>query len=307
MKTITIIVPCFNEEAVINILYDEVKKYFVENYQFYLLFVNDGSKDKTLELVKQLEKEDKRVKYVSFSKNFGKEAAMLAGLKTAKLLKSDAAIIIDADMQDPPSLIPSMLESYEQGYKFVYAKHKTRAGEAKLKTFFAMQFYKVYAFLTKDQNLSKGSRDFCLLDKLVIDAFISIKDYKRFTKGIFSWVGFEKKCIEFDYIPRVAGETKWSFRKLFRYAIDGIKQFSNLYLILPKIIIFCMFFFLIADISFGIITHNVAIRNYTYEFLFLVMFIILYYMMKLLYDIREQNRNRPLFLIADSNIEEEGI
>lgn len=304
MKTITIIVPSYNEEEVLYTFYDEVKKYLNNNYKFNILFVDDGSKDKTYEIVKDLASKHDDVKYISFSRNFGKESAMLAGLQGAKDLISDAAIFIDADLQDPPSLINEMLIYYEQGYKHIYTKHKTRKGEPILKTFFALMFYKVYSYFTKDKNLAKGARDFCLMDKVVIDAFLSIKDHQRFTKGIFSWVGFEKKCIEFDYVPRVAGETKWSFKKLLNYALMGIKQFSHFYLVVPKILIFISILFLIFDQTYSIINKNFNYQYLIFELLFIMLFVGIYTVIKLLYQIRDHGLDRPKFIIQDSNLNE---
>lgn len=302
MKRITIIIPCYNEEEVLEFFYQEIQKYFVGGYDFKLLFVNDGSKDDTIKIIKSLKEKDDRVKYISFSRNFGKEAAMLAGLQGAKDLNSDACILIDADLQDPPSLILEMIKYYEEGYKHIYAKHKTRKGEPKLKTFFALSFYKVYSFITKDKNLNKGARDFCLMDKAVIDAFLSIKDKDRFTKGISSWVGFEKKCIEFDYVERKAGKTKWSFKKLFNYAMLGIRQFSHLYRYITKFFVFASFLTLALDLFFSIKNKTFNYQMLIIEgFLFFV-FICLDVVMKLLYDIRDQGLNRPLYVIEDSNI-----
>ncbi|NLD25900.1 MAG: glycosyltransferase family 2 protein [Acholeplasmataceae bacterium] len=301
MKKISIVVPCYNEEAVVNLFYIEIQKYFDPKYKFQLVFVDDGSKDRTLEIIQSLSENDKRIRYVSFSRNFGKEAAMLAGLEAAKKTNSDAVIMIDADLQDPPSLIPEMLTYYEQGYKHIYTKHKTRKGEPFLKTFFAMLFYKIYALLTGNRNLARGARDFCLLDATVVDAFLAVKDYRRFTKGIFTWVGFEKKCIEFDYQHRAAGKTKWSFRKLFRYALLGIRQFSNLYLVLSGIFTVFGSLILIVEIVIGFINgfNWLALRI---EVLCLIVILSVYFMMRLLYEIREQGLNRPIYITKESNI-----
>jgi glycosyltransferase involved in cell wall biosynthesis len=303
MKKITIIVPCYNEYEVLRLFYNELSKYLIEGYEFVILFVNDGSRDKTINLIKELEENDARVKYISFSRNFGKEAAMYAGLVAAKQLSSDAAIFIDADLQDPPSMILEFLKCYEEGAVHIYAKHKTRVGESKLKTFFALQFYKVYAFITRDQNLANGARDFCLLDKKVISAFLDIKDHHRFTKGIFSWVGFDKKCIEFDYIPRAAGTTKWNFVKLFRYAIDGIKQFSRFY----SFLIFGLFW--LASLIF-VITQTIVIvnsmfsfRGFLNELIVVLLFLSIYFLSQVIYDVRDQTLSRPMYIVEDSNLE----
>lgn len=305
MKKIIIIVPCYNEEEVLKSFYDELEKHLIKDYDFNILFVNDGSKDKTITVIKELQKVDKRVKYISFSKNFGKEAAMLAGLEGAKALGSAAAIFIDADLQDPPSLINDMLDYYEKGYKHIYAKHKSRASEPFLKTFFAKMFYKVYARLTNDKNMKQGARDFCLMDKDVINAFLEIKDYKRFTKGIFSWVGFEKKYLEFDYVARKAGKTKWSFRKLLNYAILGIKQFSHVYLYIPGLLLFLSTILLGFDITYSIIKKSFDYQILALEILLVFILISIYYIFKLLYDIRDQGLNRPRYIVEDSNLYDE--
>lgn len=302
MKEISIIIPCYNEEEVLHILYAEVLKNLDSSYEYNLIFIDDGSKDRTLEIIMELSRKDERVKYLSFSRNFGKEAAMYAGLVAGKKLNSDAIILIDADLQDPPSLIPEMLHAYEQGYKHVYAKHRSRKGEPALKTFFAKMFYKVYAFLTGDKNLSQGARDFCLMDKTVVDAFIAIKDNKRFTKGITSWVGFKKKCIEFDYIPRAAGKTKWSFKKLLIYAIIGIKQFSRVFIIVPTIAFLITVVITIIDIVIGI-TSTFIWQTIKLDLFALLILISIRFLMVLLYDIRDQNLKRPIFIPDETNIE----
>lgn len=302
MKKIAIIVPCYNEEEMLNLFYEEIRKHFVSDYDFYLLFIDDGSKDRTMEIVKKLHEKDPKVLYLSFSRNFGKEAAIYAGLTGAKAINADAAILIDADLQDPPSLIPEMLKLYSEGYKHIYTKHKTRKGEPFLKRAFAKAFYKVYGFLTGNHNMTRGARDYSLLDRDVINAFLQIKDYRRFTKGIFTWVGFEKKCLEFDYVPRAAGKTKWSFKKLFRYAMLGIKQFSNVYLLIPNLaIILCLLLFGFEIISGFLNSFNfLALRI---EFLTLLILFSIKYLMHLLYDIRDQTLARPIFITKETNIE----
>lgn len=305
MKTITIVVPSYNEEEVLETFYNEIIKHFDSNYNFYLLFVDDGSKDKTIDILRQLSQIDERVKYISFSRNFGKEAAVLAGLEGALELMSDAVVIIDADLQDPPYLIKDMIDYYEQGYMHIYAKHRTRKGEPWLKTFFAKAFYKVYSYLTNDKNMAQGARDFSLMDKKVVEAFIAMKDHKRFTKGISSWVGFEKKCIEFDYVPRVAGQTKWSFKKLFRYAMDGIRQFSHVYTLLTTFAIFMSVSILVGDVLIGIFRNSFNVRFYIIEFLIIFLFVVIHFLIKLLYDVRDQLLDRPKYITSETNIDHE--
>ena len=307
MQNISIIVPCYNEEETIKIFYNEVIKYLDSNHTFNLIFVNDGSKDKTLDIMKELSNLDTRVKYVSFSKNFGKEAAMYAGLENAKALESDAAIIMDVDLQDPPSLIPSFLLEHEKGYNLIYAKQKNKKGAKVLKKFFAKMFYKFYTHFTHDSKMSDGSRDFCLLDKKVIDAFLSIKDKNRFTKGLYHFVGFKTTTIEFDYKERVAGDTKWSFKKLLKYGLSGIEEFSTWLLLVPKLIGFIWFIIFIIDLVFQIINKV----NYNYfdfspiriDLAVVSISIIGYYIIKLTYNVLDESRDRPIYICEESNIE----
>ena len=309
MKKISIIVPCFNENETIDVYYNEVTKYLNSDIDWHIIFVNDGSKDNTLELMKSLSKRDTRVLYISFSRNFGKEAAMYAGLEAAKKINSDAAIIMDVDLQDPPYIIPKLLEAHDEGYNLIYTKQKNRHGASKLSAFFSLSFYKVYAFFTKDKGMAKGGRDFCLLDKKVIDAFLSIKDHERFTKGIYHFVGFKKKCIEFDYEKRVAGTTKWSFIKLFKYACLGIREFSNVFIYIPKLFAILAGLFLFGDLGYQIYNASVAgsidafnFRAIQFDFVILAVFITLYYLFRLVYDVRAQVQNRPIYIEEESNI-----
>ena len=311
-KIVSLIVPCYNEHETIDIYYNEAIKHITNpNYDFKIIFVNDGSKDNSLELMKALANKDKRVFYVSFSRNFGKEAAMYAGLEAAKKLNSDAAIIMDVDLQDPPYLIPELIKEYEAGYNLIYTKHKDRNGAKKSSTFFALMFYKVYSYFTGDKELSGGARDYCLLDRKVIDAFLMIKDDKRFTKGIYHYVGFNKKCIEFEYEKRIAGTTKWGFRKLLKYAMIGIQEFSYFYLIIPKLV----GWFLAILLTYDIVRQTInAVSASSYDafnwlpiridLIALLIVIILYYIFRLLYDVRNQARNRPIYIEDESNIGE---
>ena len=205
-KKISLIIPCYNEEEMIDILYDEINKVLVKlpKYDFIFLFVDDGSKDQTLSLIKAKAKKDHRVKYISFSRNFGKESSMLAGLEAAQKLDVDAALLMDADMQDPPSLMLEFFKYYEEGYKYIFTRNKTRKGQALLKRFFANAFYVIYAWLTGDKNSVHSARDFALLDRDVINAFLTYKDKHRYSKGISSQIGFKKKCIEYDFQERRA-------------------------------------------------------------------------------------------------------
>ena len=191
---------------------------------FEFIFVNDGSRDKTAEKIKELAANDKSVKYVFFSRNFGKEAAMYAGMQKAR---GDYVAILDADMQDPPSLLPEMIKVLDSGeYDVVAARRVTRKGEPKIRSFFARCFYKLINRMC-DVEIADGARDFRLMKREVVDAILSLSERQRFSKGIFAWVGFRTKWVEHENVERVAGETKWSFWKLFRYAIDGIVAFTT--------------------------------------------------------------------------------
>ena len=224
---ISLIVPCYNEEGSLPILYEalcDVRRADTSDRNYEFIFVNDGSRDKTAEIIKSLAENDKSVKYIFFSRNFGKEAAMYAGMQKAK---GDYIAILDADMQDPPSLIPQMIEDLNSGnYDIVAARRVTRKGEPKIRSFFARSFYKLINRMC-DIEIADGVRDFRLMRREVVDAILSLTERQRFSKGIFAWVGFRTKWVEHENVERVADETKWSFWKLFRYAIDGIVSFTT--------------------------------------------------------------------------------
>ncbi len=289
----------------IDLLYKEITNVIVKlpKYDFIFLFVDDGSKDNTLALIKEKAKQDLRVKYISFSRNFGKESSMLAGLEAAQKLDVDAALFMDADMQDPPILMLEFFKYYEEGYKYIFTRNKTRKGQALLKRFFANAFYVIYAWLTGDKNSVHSARDFALLDRDVINAFLSYKDAARYSKGISSQVGFKRKCIAYDFQEREAGTTKWSFTKLFKYAMTGIKQFSRVYILVPNLISVFLGLGLILQIVFALI------YKYEYRFIYiaitagaLLINIVLKYVMKLQYDIRDQLLKRPHYLTEETNI-----
>lgn len=242
MKKIAIVVPCYNEQEAIPYFYEEVNKVsntMNDNAEFEFLFVNDGSKDDTLKVLRELSQKDNRVKYISFSKNFGKEAAMYAGLKEAN---GDYIAIMDADLQDPPSLLPEMFATLEEGeYDCVATRRVTRKGEPKIRSFFARLFYKIMNAISNTEVVD-GARDFRLMTKQMVNAILEIGEYNRFSKGIFGFVGFNTKWLEYENIERVAGKTKWSFWKLFLYSLDGFTAFSTKPLILSTIvgIVFCL-------------------------------------------------------------------
>lgn len=224
-KLITILVPAYNEEDVLNMLYERVSKIMnsLSNYNFEMLFINDGSTDKTLDILKELRKNDNRICYLNLSRNYGKEIAMIAGLDYSK---GDAVIIIDADLQDPPELIPEMISYWEDGYDDVYAKRKSRKGETWLKKFTSKMYYKTLQSVTKIQ-IQKDTGDFRLLDRRCVEALKQFRESQRYTKGLFSWIGYNKKELLYDRDPRAAGKTKWNYKKLVDLSLDGITSFTT--------------------------------------------------------------------------------
>lgn len=225
MKKISILIPAYNEEAVLETLYHRLGKLANDNksYDFEFLFINDGSRDKTLEIIKDFAKIDSRVSYVNFSRNFGKEIAMIAGFDH---VTGDAMVIIDADLQDPPELILQMIKFWEQGYDDVYAKRNSREGETWLKKFTSTWFYKILQ-KTTHIPIQIDTGDFRLLDRRCIEALKQIRESQRYTKGMFSWIGYKKKEITYNRDPRAAGETKFNYPKLINFAIDGITSFTT--------------------------------------------------------------------------------
>ncbi len=224
-EKVSVIVPCYNEMEAIPFFYAEFIKCIseIKNYEFEVLFVDDGSKDDTLNVIKELSLKDERIHFLALSKNFGKESAMYAGLCNAS---GDYAVIMDADLQDPPSILPEMLEKINEGYDSVATRRVTRAGEPKLRSFFARLFYKLINRLS-DTDIVDGARDYRLMKKDMVDAIVAMSEVNRFTKGIFGWVGFKTYWMEFDNQERVAGNTKWNFWGLFKYAMEGIVNFSE--------------------------------------------------------------------------------
>lgn len=223
---VSIVVPMYNEQESLEILYQELNRVTdtIKDYEFEYLFVNDGSKDNTLQEIQRLATADDRVRYVSFSRNFGKEAALYAGLSNAD---GDYIATMDADLQDPPSLLPQMLAMIEsQDCDNVATRRVNRKGEPPIRSFFARCFYKLMHRLS-NIDIADGARDYRLMSRAMVDSILSVSEYNRFSKGIFAWVGYETRWLEFENVERSAGETKWSFWKLVRYSIDGIINFSN--------------------------------------------------------------------------------
>lgn len=222
---LSIIVPCYNEEGVVGLYYNEAIKYIKEcNMDYELIFVNDGSSDNTVSDCLKLKEIDKNVVIVDFSRNFGKEAAMYAGMVTST---GDLVVIMDVDLQDPPKLLPEMVKLItKEGYDSVATYRVDRKGEPPIRSFFARQFYKLINKMT-EVEIVDGARDYRMMTRIMVDSIISMGEYLRFSKGIFAWVGFKTKYLEYENVERVAGETKWSFWKLFKYAIEGIVAFTT--------------------------------------------------------------------------------
>lgn len=245
MKLLSVIVPCYNEEENIRDFYDELFKndlFFRENeIDVEVIYVDDGSKDKTVAEVRKLRAEDERVHLLSFSRNFGKEAAIYAGLQKSK---GNLVVLMDADLQDPPSLLPEMYQYIEEGYDSVATRRVTRKGEPPIRSFFARIFYRLMNKISRTEIVD-GARDFRLMTRQVVDAILAMTEYNRFTKGIFGWVGYETKWLEYENIERKKGETKWSFWKLFLYSLEGITAFSTMPLTAAAVIgaLFCILAF----------------------------------------------------------------
>lgn len=244
MNKISIIVPCFNEEEVLGIFYNKITEVSAEiDADFEFIFVDDGSKDKTLDILREFSQKDERVRYVSFSRNFGKEAAMYAGLKEST---GDYVAIMDADLQDPPELLSEMYEILlTKEYDCVASKRQTRKGEPVIRSFLSRLFYKIINAMSKTEIVN-GARDYRLMTRRMVDSILQVTEYNRFSKGIFSWVGFKTKWIAYDNVERAAGKTKWNFWKLFVYSIDGITAFSTVPLLISTLagILFCFLAFI---------------------------------------------------------------
>ncbi|CDE14459.1 glycosyltransferase [Clostridium sp. CAG:470] len=311
MKKITIIIPAYNEEESLPFLYERLDKLMgdMKNYDFEILFVNDGSKDKTISIIKELREKDKRISYVDFSRNFGKEIAMIAGLDYAT---GDCVIFMDADLQDPPELIPELVKYWEEGYDDVYAKRRSRKGETWLKKFTSKMYYKVLQKTTRIE-IQKDTGDFRLLDRRCVNALRKIRESERNTKSMFSWIGYKKKEVLYDRDPRVAGTTKWNYIKLIDLAIDGITSFTtsplrlSTYIAIPTFLV--LFVYFIYVIAKSCIIHE-AIQAFQAIILLILFFsgvqILLFGILgEYLGRIFKETKNRPLYLVNEYNDEKE--
>ena len=306
---LSIIVPCYREEEALPIFYREVKK-VLENLktEYEILMVNDGSDDSTLAVMEEISKYDETVHYISFSRNFGKEAAMYAGLKNAK---GDLVAIMDADMQDPPELLPKMIQIIEKGgdYDSVATRRVNRNGEPIIRSFFAKTFYKLINQIS-DADIVDGARDFRLMKRNMVDAIVSMSEYNRFSKGIFGWIGFKTYWLPFENIERVAGETKWSFWKLFAYAIDGIFNFSDVPLKMASwcglgmtvFSIIVMAYIIIKKLFFGNPTAGWASTAVMIFFVAGIQLFSLGIMGQYIAKIYLETKHRPHYIVAKANI-----
>lgn len=310
MDKITVAVPCYNEEPVLDLFYSAITAVAKEfpDTEFEFLFIDDGSRDNTLGKVQSFAQRDSRVKYISFSRNFGKEAGIYAGLENAT---GDYVVIMDADLQDPPSLLPEMYRAIiEEGYDSVGSRRVTRKGEPPLRSFFARLFYKIINKIS-DADIVDGARDYQMMNRKVVDAILSMGEYNRFSKGIFGWIGYRKKWLEYENIERAAGETKWSFWSLMLYAIQGIIAFSTAPLVLSSVLgLLCCVLALVMIVV--IIIRTLAFGDPTAGWPSLVCIILLLSGIQMLgigilgqYLAKTylETKRRPIYLVAQTNIE----
>lgn len=312
-EKLSLVVPAYNEEEALPIFYREARKVEEQLPQVEMeyLFVDDGSVDGTMDVIRRLHEEDSRVHYVSFSRNFGKEAAIYAGLENAA---GDYVAILDADLQDPPALLPEMLWIVtEEGYDCVGSRRVSRKGEPPIRSWFARMFYRIMNRISS-ADVVDGARDFQLMNRKVVSAILSMKEYNRFSKGIFGWVGFKKKWLEYENIERAAGETKWSFWKLLLYALDGIVAFSTMPLVIASVmgILFCVLafaaiiFIIIRTLVFGDPTSGwpsmVCIIMLVSGVQLLCIGILGQYMAKTYLE----TKRRPLYLVEEARLDEDG-
>lgn len=311
MKQITILIPIYNEEESLPLLKNRILSVIekIPEYEFDILFVNDGSKDKSLKIIKEYRSEDKRFGYVNLARNFGKEVAMLAGLDYSK---GDAVIIMDADLQDPPELIPELIHYWEEGYDDVYAQRTSREGETFLKKWTSKMYYKVLQKIAKIP-VQKDTGDFRLLDRRCVNALKKMRETGRCSKSMFSWIGYNKKEILYDRDPRVAGKTKWNYKKLIDLAIDGITAFTtsplriSTYLSIPTFLaLFIYFVYIIVKCC----TQHVAIEAFQAVILLILFFsgiqiILIGIMGEYLGRIFNESKHRPLYLVNEYNGEKE--
>jgi glycosyltransferase involved in cell wall biosynthesis len=305
---ISIIVPCFNEEEALPLFYDEVTKVLAGmKYDYELLFVNDGSKDRTLRLLRVLGKKDSHARYLSFSRNFGKEAAMYAGFCNAS---GDYVAVMDADLQDPPALLPEMVKILREGkYDSVATRRENRDGEPKIRSWFARRFYALINKIS-DADIQDGARDFRMMKRAMVDAIVEMTEYNRFSKGIFGWIGFETYWLPYKNTERVAGKTKWNFWSLFKYAIDGVINFSQSPLNIASWFGIIMTFFAFCSLVFIVVRYlifgdpvvgwasTVCIMIFIGGLILFCLGVIGQYVAKIYLEVK----NRPHYIVSETNL-----
>ncbi len=308
MKSIDIVVPCYNEGQVLNIFYEALEKVIqtIPKYNFCYIFVDDGSIDNTLDILKYLASNDEKVKFISFSRNFGKESAIYAGLKNST---SDMVLIMDSDMQNPPHMIPKMISYIEEGYDCCGGYRSDRTGDGKIRTFLTNKFYEITNKIS-EVNMPNGAGDFRLMSRKMVNAILALSEVQRFSKGIFSWVGFKTKWISFENVERAAGVSKWNFFKLFSYAIDGITAFSTFPLKIASILGFfisCFSFIYLIYIVFKTLIFGVDVAGYA-SLITIILFIggiiilscgiLGEYIGKIYLEVKK----RPIYILTETNI-----
>ena len=309
MNLLSIVVPCFNEDESVGIFLEEIQK-TLKDYNFEVIYVNDGSSDNTLKYIKELASKNSNVKYISFSRNFGKESAIFAGLKYAS---GDYICLMDADLQHPPKLIPEMLEAVlDEGYDVAAARRVSRKGEPKIKSFFSHRFYKVFNRIS-DIDMVEGATDYRIMTRQVVDSVLDLPEYNRFSKGLFQWVGFDTKWIEYENIERIAGESTWSFWGLIKYSIEGLVAFTTLPLSVSTFLgmVFSVIAFIyMLFIIIRYLIYSEAVPGYPTLICSLLLLggiqlLSIGVLGKYLEKTYFEAKNRPIFIVKESNIEEE--
>lgn len=311
MKTVDIVVPCYNEEEGLEVFVETTNKYInaIDGYRFRYILVDDGSRDKTFLVMRTLAKKYSNVKYISFSRNFGKEAAMYAGLQNSS---GDYVIVMDADLQHPPAMIADMIKGVEEGHDCCAARRTTREGESKIRSFFSRTFYKFNNKIT-DVKLPYGAVDFRIMSRQMVDAVLSLSEVQRFSKGIFSWVGFDTKWLPYENVERTIGTTKWSFWGLFKYAIDGITAFSVaplrfislLGLVISALAFIYAIVVLLQTLIFGIDVPGYATTLIITLFLGGIIELSVGILGEYIGRIYMESKDRPIYLTKSTNINEE--
>lgn len=309
MNLLSIVVPCFNEDESVEIFLGEIQK-TLKDYNFEVIYVNDGSSDNTLKYIKELASKNSNVKYISFSRNFGKESAIFAGLKYAS---GDYICLMDADLQHPPKLIPEMLEAVlDEGYDVAAARRVSRKGEPKIKSFFSHRFYKIFNRIS-NIDMVEGATDYRIMTRQVVDSVLKLQEYNRFSKGLFQWVGFDTKWIEYENIERIAGESTWSFWGLIKYSIEGLVAFTTLPLSVSTFLgtVFSIIAFIyMLFIIIRYLIYSEAVPGYPTLICSLLLLggiqlLSIGVLGKYLEKTYFEAKSRPIFIVKESNIEEE--